>query len=41
MTTETLRAHIQMMESHGQHEYAKAARAWYWALLGPYLRGGV
>lgn len=31
-------AHIAMMRAHGQHEYAEAARIWYWELLGEYLK---
>lgn len=38
LTADTIRAHIEMMRSHGQHEYAEAARRWYWQLLGAYLK---
>lgn len=37
ITTATIAAHIAMMRSHGQDEYADYARGWYWNLLGPYI----
>ena len=37
MTAATIRAHIDMMRD-ADPAYAAAARAWYWALLGQYLR---
>lgn len=37
LTAATIRAHIEMMRSFGQHEYAESARAFYWDLLGEYL----
>lgn len=36
--TTRIAAMLERMRSHGQHEYAEAARIWYWELLGPYLK---
>ena len=38
LTTTTIRAHLDYMRSFGQYEYAEHARAFYWRLLGPYLK---
>lgn len=38
LTAETIRAHLEMMRSHGQHEYAEWVRVWYWSILGEYLQ---
>lgn len=38
MTAATIRAHLDMIRSHGQHEYAEWARANYWRIVGEYLR---
>ena len=39
--TERIAAQIQAWRDIGQGEHADALRAKFWALLGPYLRGGV
>lgn len=38
---EATKAHLERLRAAGQGEHAQALREAMWAILGPYLRGGV